>query len=113
LQEASLVHGAAGNVGAYAVQLTKNVGAEIIGAVLSRDVDYVSSLGTDKVIDVQTVRFEKKGKDVDVVIDTIGGETLDRSFDVLKPGGTLVSSANHGKIVLSVSDDRLRQLLGK
>jgi len=87
-----LVHGAAGNVGAYAVQLAKRTGAEVIATSFTRDVEYVRTLGVDRVIDVQTARFEEKVRDVDVVLDTIGGETLDRSFEVLKSGGVLVSS---------------------
>jgi NADPH:quinone reductase-like Zn-dependent oxidoreductase len=86
-----LIHGAAGNVGAYAVQLAKRAGAEVIGTAFTRDVAYVQSLRADQVIDVQTARFEEHVQDVDVVIDTIGGETLDRSFAVLKAGGVLVS----------------------
>jgi NADPH:quinone reductase-like Zn-dependent oxidoreductase len=82
-----LVHGAAGNVGAYAVQLAKRAAAEVIATAFTRDMDYVCSLRADHAIDVQTVRFEESAKDVDVVIDTVGGETLDRSFEVLKPGG--------------------------
>jgi NADPH:quinone reductase-like Zn-dependent oxidoreductase len=87
-----LVHGAAGNVGAYAVQLAKRTGAEVIATVRTRDVEYLRTLRADKVIDVQTARFEERVKEVDVVLDTIGGETLDRSFTVLKSGGILVSS---------------------
>jgi len=87
-----LVQGAAGNVGAYAVQLAKRTGAEVIGTAFTRDMDYVLSRHADKVIDVQTARFEEQVNAVDVVIDTIGGEMLDRSFEVLKPGGVLVSS---------------------
>lgn len=87
-----LVHGAAGNVGGYAVQFARRAGAEVIGTVSSRDVEYVKTLGADFAIDVRTTRFEDVVKDADVVIDTIGGETLDRSFKVLKPGGVLVSA---------------------
>ncbi len=87
-----LVHGAAGNVGAYAVQLAKRAEAEVIATAFTRDADYVRTLGAVQVLDVQTTRFEERVKDVDVVVDTIGGETLDRSFEVLKPGGVLVSS---------------------
>ena len=87
-----LVHGGAGNVGAYAVQLAKRTGAEVIATSFTRDVEYVRTLGVGRVIDVQMDRFEERVKDVDVVLDTIGGETLDRSFEVLKPGGILVSS---------------------
>jgi NADPH:quinone reductase-like Zn-dependent oxidoreductase len=87
-----LVHGAAGNVGAYAVQFAREAGAEVIATVFTRDVDYVRALHLDLVIDVKTARFENEVKDIDVVIDTVGGETLDRSLEVLKPGGVLVSS---------------------
>jgi NADPH:quinone reductase-like Zn-dependent oxidoreductase len=89
-----LVHGAAGNVGAYAVQFAKGAGADVIATAFTRGVDYVRFLGADRVIDVQTARFEDGLKDIDVVIDTVGGETLDRSFAVLKPGGVLVSSVS-------------------
>jgi NADPH:quinone reductase-like Zn-dependent oxidoreductase len=87
-----LVHGAAGNVGAYAVQLAKRVAHEVIATAFSDDVAYVQSLGADLVIDVKKSRFEEMVSDVDVVLDTIGGDTQDRSFAVLKPGGVLVSS---------------------
>lgn len=87
-----LVHGAAGNVGAYAVQFAKGTGAEVIATVFSRDVAYARALHVDRVIDVERARFEEKVKDIDVVIDTIGDETLDSSLEVLKPGGVLVSS---------------------
>ena len=87
-----LVHGAAGNVGSYAVQLAKRAGVEVVATALSGGIDYVRTLGADQVLDVQTVRFEEKVRDVDVVLDTIGGETLARSFEVLKPGGILVSA---------------------
>jgi NADPH:quinone reductase-like Zn-dependent oxidoreductase len=87
-----LVHGAAGNVGAYAVQLAKRAEAEVIATAYRRDVDYVRSLRADHVIDVRTERFEERVKNIDIVIDTVGGDTLDRSFGVLKVGGVLVSS---------------------
>jgi NADPH:quinone reductase-like Zn-dependent oxidoreductase len=89
-----LVHGAAGNVGAYAVQLAKRVAREVIATVSSADSTYVEALGADHVIDVRTSRFEELGADVDVVLDTIGGDTQDRSFAVLKPGGVLVSAVS-------------------
>jgi NADPH:quinone reductase-like Zn-dependent oxidoreductase len=87
-----LVHGAAGNVGTYAVQLAKHAGAAVITAVFSRDADYVHALGADRVIDVDTAIFEERVKDADIVIDMIGGEILERSFAVLRSGGVLVSS---------------------
>lgn len=88
-----LVHGGAGNVGAYAVQLARRVARDVVAtATSSDDVAYVESLGAHRVVDVRTSRFEDVLTDVDVVIDTIGGETLVRSFAVLKPGGVLVSA---------------------
>ena len=87
-----LVHGAAGNVGAYAVQLARRVAHEVVATAYSDDVAYVQSIGADRVIDVRTSRFDELLSDVDVVLDTIGGETQDRSFAVLKPGGVLVSA---------------------
>ncbi|MEO8484598.1 MAG: NADP-dependent oxidoreductase [Acidobacteriota bacterium] len=87
-----LIHGAAGNVGAYAVQFAKRAAKEVIATAFSQDVEYTQALGADRVIDVQTSSFETLVTNVDVVIDTVGGDTLDRSFGVLKPGGVLVSS---------------------
>jgi NADPH:quinone reductase-like Zn-dependent oxidoreductase len=87
-----LVHGAAGNVGAYTVQLARRVAHEVLATAFSGDVAYVETLGADRVIDVQKSRFEEVLTDVDVVLDTIGGDTQDRSFAFLKPGGVLVSA---------------------
>jgi NADPH:quinone reductase-like Zn-dependent oxidoreductase len=87
-----LVHGAAGNVGAYAVQMTKGVGREVLATAFTDDVDYVQALGADVVIDVQKTEFDSAATDIDLVIDTVGGETQRRSFAVLKRGGVLVSS---------------------
>jgi NADPH:quinone reductase-like Zn-dependent oxidoreductase len=87
-----LVHGAAGNVGAYAVQMARRVAREVVATARSGDVAYVQALGAHRVIDVQKARFEEVVTDVDVVLDTIGGDTQDRSFAVLKPGGVLVSA---------------------
>jgi NADPH:quinone reductase-like Zn-dependent oxidoreductase len=118
-----LVHGAAGNVGAYAVQLARRVACEVIATAFSDDLAYVKALGADRVIDVKTSRFEELLTDVDVVLDTIGGETQDRSFAVLKPGGVLVSAvaspdqqkaARHGVkalfFLVDVSSHRLEEL---
>lgn len=87
-----LVHGAAGNVGAYAVQLAKRTGAEVIATAFTRDLDYVRALGADQVIDVARTRFEETVQDIDIVLDTVGGDTLERSFVVLRRGGVMVSS---------------------
>jgi NADPH:quinone reductase-like Zn-dependent oxidoreductase len=87
-----LVHGAAGNVGAYAVQLARLVAPEVVATALTNDVAYVKTLGADAVIDVGDSRFEDELTGVDVVLDTIGGDTQDRSFAILKRGGIMVSS---------------------
>lgn len=86
-----LILGAAGNVGAYAVQLAGNAGLNVIAAVRSKDVDYVRSLGATEVIEDGVADFADAARNVDVVIDTVGGETRERAFGVLKPGGILVT----------------------
>jgi NADPH:quinone reductase-like Zn-dependent oxidoreductase len=87
-----LIHGAAGGVGHIAVQLAHWKGARIIGTASARNIDFVKSLGADRVIDYHTTRFEDVVHDVDVVLDTIGGDTQRRSYKVLKKGGVLVST---------------------
>ena len=106
-----LVHGAAGNVGAYAVQLARRVAHEVVATAFSDDVAYVQTLGADRVIDVQTSRFEEVLTDVDVVLDTIGGDTQDRSFAVLKPGGVLVSAVSRARSGESCSPRRTGPVL--
>jgi NADPH:quinone reductase-like Zn-dependent oxidoreductase len=86
-----LIHGAAGNVGAYAVQLAKHAGLHVIATAGSADLDYVRGLGAETVVDYKKERFEESVTGVDVVLDTVGGETQQRSLQVLKPGGILVS----------------------
>jgi len=86
-----LIHGAGGNVGAYAVQLAKQAGLHVVATAASGDLDYVRRLGAETVVDYKTERFEVSVADVDVVLDTVGGETQRRSLPVLKPGGILVS----------------------
>lgn len=86
-----LIHGAAGNVGAYAVQLAKHAGLNVFATAGSGDLEVVRKLGADNVIDYSTTRFETTVPPVDAVLDTIGGDTQRRSFAVLKPGGILVS----------------------
>ena len=87
-----LVHAAAGGVGGFAVQLAKWRGAHVIGTASARHRDYVQNLGADEVIDYQNRRFEEAVHDVDLVLDTIGGDTHLRSWTVLKRGGVLVST---------------------
>src|SRR5215475_4711773 len=89
-----LIHGAAGNVGAYAVQLARQAGIHVIATAGSADFAYVHGLGADKVVDYKKDRFEDPVTAVDVVLDTVGGETQLRSLEVLKPGGILVSAVS-------------------
>jgi NADPH:quinone reductase-like Zn-dependent oxidoreductase len=91
--QAVLVHGGAGNVGGYAVQLAKRAGAVVIATASVENDSYVRRLGADGVIDYRIRRFEERVKEIDAVLDTVGGETLDRSYGVLKRGGIVVSSA--------------------
>lgn len=86
-----LIHGAAGNVGAYAVQFARNAGLRIFATASSEDASFVTSLGADTVIDYKTTRFEDAVPQVDMVLDMVGGESRSRSFRVIKPGGVLVS----------------------
>jgi NADPH:quinone reductase-like Zn-dependent oxidoreductase len=86
-----LVHGAAGGVGHVAVQLAHLRGAKVIGTA-SAHLDFIKELGVDQAIDYTATAFENVVKDVDVVLDLVGGETQQRSWKVLKPGGMLVST---------------------
>jgi NADPH:quinone reductase-like Zn-dependent oxidoreductase len=87
-----LIHGAAGGVGTLATQFAKWKGAYVIGTASEKNASFLKELGADEVIDYNTERFEEKLKDIDVVFDTIGGETQLKSIQVLKPGGILVST---------------------
>jgi NADPH:quinone reductase-like Zn-dependent oxidoreductase len=86
-----LILGAAGNVGAYAVQFAANAGFPVTAVVGSKDVEYVRTLGAKDVVDYRVTDFADVVRPVDVVIDTVGGETRERAFGVLKPGGILVT----------------------
>ena len=86
-----LIHAAAGGVGSLAVQLAKWKGAVAIGTASERNHDFLRKLGIDQVVDYERERFEDTVAPVDVVLDTMGGETQERSWKVLKPGGILVS----------------------
>ena len=86
-----LIHGAAGGVGTYAVQLANWKGAEAIATASAKDHDFLGELGALEVIDHTRERFEEKVEEVDVVLDTIGGETQQRSWGVLRRGGILIS----------------------
>jgi NADPH:quinone reductase-like Zn-dependent oxidoreductase len=88
-----LVHGAAGGVGHYAVQIARHIGAYVIGTSSAENKDFVLSLGANEHIDYKNQRFEEVAKDIDFVFDTVGAENADRSLSVLKKGGTLITTA--------------------
>ena len=87
-----LITGASGGVGSMAVQLAKAKGAFVIGTASGKNEDFVRSLGADEFVDYTREKFEEVVKEVDVVYDTVGGDTLERSFQVLKRGGYLVTT---------------------
>ena len=89
-----LIHGGAGGVGSLAIQMAKARGAYVITTASGDAIAEVRQLGADEVIDYKTTAFQDVVHDVDVVIDTLGGETQDNSWGVLKRGGVLVTLVN-------------------
>ncbi|MEH2141928.1 NADP-dependent oxidoreductase [Nostoc sp.] len=87
-----LIHAASGGVGMFAVQFAKWKGAHVIGTASAANAEFVQSLGADQVIDYNATPFEQVVENVDVVLDTLGGDTQARSYSVVKPGGILVST---------------------
>jgi NADPH:quinone reductase-like Zn-dependent oxidoreductase len=104
--ETVLVHGGSGGVGTYIVQLAKRHGARVLTTASARNRDFLLALGAERVIDYHTEQFDKVVKDIDVVFDTVGGDTLGRSCGVLKPTGrmvTIVSTFENSK------DERIKK----
>lgn len=99
-----LIQGAAGGVGTFAVQLAHGKKARVIGTASARNVPFLKELGADDVLDYNGGRFEDRVRDLDVVLDTVGGETLERSWAVVRRGGALVT------IVGDAPEDRASQL---
>ncbi len=89
--EKVLIHAASGGVGHYAVQMAKYLGAYVIGSSSAVNKDFVLSLGADEHIDYKAKPFESVVKNIDFVLDTIGGEYIDRSLKTIKKGGTIIS----------------------
>jgi NADPH:quinone reductase-like Zn-dependent oxidoreductase len=88
-----LILGAAGGVGAFAVQLARWKGAQVIGTTGTANVDFVRSLGAEVVIDYTSTALEQVIRDVDLVVDAVGGQALESAWPVVKRGGTLISTA--------------------
>lgn len=101
-----LVHGGAGSVGIFAIQLARFGGARVTATASGRNLDFVTGLGADEVIDYRAVHFEKELSGIDVVFDTVGGDTLQRSWGVLKPGGRMVTVAAKSE---TATDSRVKQ----
>jgi NADPH:quinone reductase-like Zn-dependent oxidoreductase len=89
--ERVLIHGGAGAVGLFAVQLARLHGARVMATASAADCEFVSSLGAERVIDYEKSRFEDFAREVDVVFDTVGGETLERSWPLLSGRGRMVT----------------------
>lgn len=104
-----LIHAASGGVGHYAVQIAKYLGAEVIATSSAKNREFVLSLGADKHIDYQTDNFWEVIKDVDFVLDTVGGKTLENSIDVVKPNGTIVSiiPTNDESIIAKAKENKV------
>ena len=111
--ERVLVHGAAGGVGSFAVQLARHRGAHVIGTASTRGLEVARELGADEVVDNLTARFEEVVDAVDLVFDTAGGDLLQRSPAVLREGGRLVSVADEpsGDGVFFVVEPNREQLV--
>lgn len=101
-----LVHGGAGAVGVFAIQLARFRGAQVTTTASARNLTFVSQLGAAQVIDYQAMRFEDNIRDMDVIFDTVGGETLQRSWAVLKPEGRMITIAADSEYT---TDDRVKQ----
>jgi NADPH:quinone reductase-like Zn-dependent oxidoreductase len=98
-----LIHGGAGGVGIFAVQLAHSIGAHVIATSSGGNLDFLRELGADQPIDYTKTRVEDVLRDVDVVLDAVGGDTVQRSWPVLRPGGVMVS------IVQPVEETQLRE----
>lgn len=95
-----LIHGAAGGVGHLAVQIARDRGAVVIGTASASKHDYLREIGAHELLDYRTSAFDAELSDVDVVLDTVGGEVATRSLTVLRPGGTLVTIMPAGRDVI-------------
>lgn len=88
-----LIHAGSGGVGSFAIQIAKSFGAYVLSTASEKNENFLDKLGVDKFINYKTTDFTEVAKDVDLVVDTMGGDILQKSLDVVKPGGRLVSIA--------------------
>ncbi|MET0987489.1 MAG: NADP-dependent oxidoreductase [Steroidobacteraceae bacterium] len=99
-----LIHAASGGVGSFAVQIAKSKGAVVTGTTSAGNAAYVREIGASDVIDYRSEKFESRAKDMDVVIDLLGGETGEKSISVLKPGGILVQISGTSEAVQKLAE---------
>ncbi|TWW12405.1 NADPH:quinone reductase [Dellaglioa algida] len=106
--EKVFIHAGSGGVGSFAIQLAKSVGAYVITTTSSTNIDFVKSLGADQVIDYHETDFTEVLKDIDLVVDTIGGEAQEKSVSILKHGsGRMVSiTGSAAEKTASLAEDR-------
>jgi NADPH:quinone reductase-like Zn-dependent oxidoreductase len=95
--ERVLIHGGAGGVGVFAIQLAQWRGAHVVATASARNLEFVASLGAGQTIDYRAERFEDIAREIDVVFDAVGGDTLQRSLSVLRPGGRMITIAAGGE----------------
>ena len=86
-----LITGASGGVGMMAIQIAKNIGAYVIGTASKANLQTIKAIGADEAIDYTEGDFSEKVKDVDVLLDTVGGDTLSKAYEMVKRGGKLIS----------------------
>lgn len=104
-----LIHGGAGGVGSFAIQLAKWKGARVIATGSAENGAFMRELGADQVVDYRKQRFEEAVKDVDLVFDNIGGDTQARSWAIIKPGGAL-ASVSGGEWAGAPEGDEVRKI---
>ncbi len=104
--ERVLVQGGAGAVGVFVIQLAHSRGAHVIATVSAHNIEFVKGLGADEALDYKAAPFEDRARDIDVVFDGVGGETLERSWGTLKPNGRLVTIAANSE---STTDARTKR----
>ncbi|UZR97796.1 NADP-dependent oxidoreductase [Chondrinema litorale] len=100
-----LIHAGAGGVGHLAIQIAKSFGAYVIATASAKNKEFLEQLGTDEFIDYNAVNFETAVKDIDVVLDGVGGEVAEKSLKVLKKGGFLHSIPSAAKDLTAIRDD--------
>jgi alcohol dehydrogenase len=108
-----LIHAGSGGVGTFAIQLAKHIGAEVWTTTSAKNAEFVIGLGADHVIDYQNEKFEERVNNLDVVLDTLGGESLDKSFGITRANGWVVSisGAPDYQTAKDMDLDMLRSLL--